>query len=423
MSLAIRTPTGAQDRVIAWVDNNIKRVGAYLVDAFVERGSAVAASDNAEELIASKKFARVDHLLMDFDMGGDDGFSKLERILSEVDVVSAYICTGYAHLDELERQRVEYSNKLGRPIGLIRKEHLPAIDPDEEHDEVDGFLSELDDGSYLTDSADLSLDVLVDEQTMPTYSEHRRLTLSERVRVLELGRQLYRTTIDSYFADGFIWLLLDGSTGKVLESAKNTASILPNEVVDRRAEEERFVPLTFSKGWSLDTLDNVCDPKTEMVNYPVLELKPIEKQGSNIVAKSEEFLHFDDGNSFSLLAYEYFLEKGWISAIKNPGYREQGDLCLVGKEVVIKDVEVRDAGGQTRSRDFNAFATMDWTKHRIALQCVDVCPHGTLYPPQRSSKICSRRKGLLGRNLKEQLQVGITTYPGTSKVRFADIPS
>lgn len=422
MSVAFSRPEGAQSRLIAWVDNNIKRVGAYLVDAFVERGSAVATSESAEELLTSAELSRIDHLLVDYDMGGEDGFAKLERLLNEIEVDSAYICTGFAHLDELEQRRAEYSKKLGRQIGLIRKEHLPAVDFDEEFDEVDEFLEELDEGRYLTDTADLSLDALLDEQTMPTYDEHRRLSLSERVRVLKLGRDLYSSVIESHFSDGFIWLLLDGSTGRVLDAAKEAKDIVASEQVDRMAEERKFVPLTYSKGWSMDTIDNVCDPKTEMTNYPVLELHPLDKATSTIVDKSSEVLHFDDGNSFSLVGYEYFLERGWITAIRNPGYREQGDLELVGKEIVFEDVEVRDSDGQTRSRNFNAFATMNWTTHRIALSCSDVCGYGTFYPPERVEKICSRRKGLLGRNLKEQLNVGIATYPNTSKVRFVDIP-
>ncbi len=423
MSLIITPAEGNSKRMVAWVDNNIKRVGAFIVEAFAALNSTVATSESAEELLTADEIGRIDHLLMDYDMGGEDGFDKLERLVGTLDVGRAYVCTGFAHLDEVEKRREITSERLGREIGLIRKEHLPVVDVDDHLSDVSLFLDELDKGMYLTDSADHNLDALVDSQTMPNFEEHRRLSLVERIKVLQLGRKLYRSAIDSHFADGHIWVLNDGASGRVVSSAKAPFEIIPQEDVDRKAEEEKFVPLTYSKGWSVDSIDNICDPRSEMMNYPVLQLKPTNSPDSKIVDQTEEILHYDDGNSFTLIGYEYFLERGWISAIKNPGLREQGDLELVGKEVILRHVEVRDSGGSNRAREFRAFAVLDWLGKRIALRCVDVCRRGALYPPARSERICSRRKGLLGRNLKEELNTGIATYPGTSKVRFVEFPT
>ena len=426
MTVNVIIPAGESERVLAWVDNNIKRVGAFVAEAFSTLNSTVATCETAEELMEQNvidQLGKIDHLLMDYDLAGEDGFEKIEKLFCSLQIGKAYVCTGYAHLDVIEEKRKFYSEKLGKEIGLIRKEHLPEVDASDDFTDVSEFLSDLDAGNYLLDSADHNLDTLVDNQTMPNFEEHRRMSLSERIKVLKLGRRLFRSTIDGHFADGSIWLLINGSTGSVVRYANSTADILDQEDVDRIAEDEGFVPLTYSKGWSVDTIDNVCDPRSEMVNYPVLQLKPTNSKKSKVVERHEEIIHYDDGNSFSLIGYEYFLERGWISVLKNPGLREQGDLELVGKEVTLRHIDVRDSEGMSRSREFRAFAVLDWTDKRIALECVSVCGRGVLYPPTREQKICSRRKGLLGRNLKEELNIGITTYPGTSKVRFVKLPT
>lgn len=309
MAYAIVNSEGESHRVLAWVDNNIKRVGAFIVEAFAIKNSTVATSETIDELIGSK-VGHIDHLLIDYDLGGDNDIENFVRLIESLDVDRAYLCTGYAHLDAVEQMRDTVSNQLGRQIGLIRKEHLPVVDVDDSYKDVTIFLDQLDKGSYLSDSADHKFDSLIENQTMPNYEEYKRLSLEERVRVLKFGRQLYRSTVDSYFNDGHVWVLIDGASGTVISCAKNSTEIIPQHKIDKMADEGGYIPLTYSKGWSLDSIDNVCDPQSEMTNYPVLQLKPVDRPNSEIVDTGEEILHYDDGNSYTLIGYEYFLERG-----------------------------------------------------------------------------------------------------------------
>jgi CheY-like chemotaxis protein len=403
----------AVERLIAWIDNNINMVAFDLAKAFTKQGSNVVASASVDAFIEDQNVGKVDHLFLDYDLGGQDGFEQIERILEKKEIDKVYVCTAFAHLEQIGEKRDQIQKRTGKKIGLIRKENLPFVD---EHDEIAEFMTELDKGDYLDDTADLSLSELREHETIPTFEQYKRLSLTERIRVLELGRKLYASTIDSHFSDGFIWLFIDANTGSVLQSSREAENILPQMEIDVYAEQNRIVPLTFSKGWSIDALDNVCNPMSEMANYPVIQLDKSATED-----EFPEFLHYDDGNSFSLFGYEYFLEKGWINVLFSPGMREQGDLTLIGKEVRFRGIELKDAFGQTKSRDFTGFAAMNWQKLRIALPCTEVCGRGMLYPPSNEKRLCTRRKALLGRNLKEELETGITTFPKTSKVRFESV--
>lgn len=408
-------PEAEQKRTIAWVDNNRNRIPNLLAGSLARCNSLVATSADVDALMREPELPHVDHLFMDYDLGREDGFEQMERLLLEVPVGQAYICTAYAHLAKIEEKRVEYAKRLGRPIGLIRKENIPFID---EVEDIEDFIRALDNETFVEDSATSALSFVEGYEALPMFEEYRKLALSERVQILLMGRKLYSSLIDGHFADGVIWLLLNGETGSIIASARRVEDIWMSDDVDRYSEENKAIALSFSKGVSVDSLDNRCDPRSELEYYPVVKVELINGADVPRDASSAEFLHYDDGNSFSLMGYEYFLEKGWIGTIINPAMREQGDLVLIGKEVKLKNAEVSDAFGQTRSRPVSAFAAMNWPQYRIALRCVDICGMGCDYPPEKEHKICSRRKALLGRNLKVELDIGIATFPGTSRVKF-----
>lgn len=391
-------PEGGPVRNLGWIDNTITRFDTFM-ESFSKHSTRSYAAVSPQAYMRDFEGRPLDHLLLDYDMVNDTGFDCLSDVMNSCPVKNVYICTAYSYEEHIHTAARAKEKELGLRIGIVPKERLPYADQD---DRVQDFLEALDEGRFYPLEQGLSpverngagqLEKL-------TFEEYEQYTLQQRLAVLSVGRKVFADLIDKAFRDGVQWLAIDANTGIIVREAREVSEIPSSEWVDDYVEKKRAVLLIYAFGATLDSEGGGCGSTADLRGYPRITIRSAEGNGT----VKEEVVHFDTGNSFTVLAYEYFLEQGWYPPIKNPQMKSQGGYDLYGTTVEMRDVTVTDSLGGSAVGNIKGFAVIEWPSHRFALRCDSACGSGVEYPAKENVVLCRRRVALLGRNLGAELR-------------------
>lgn len=390
-----------------WIDDQIERYRPW-VQAFTDSGVAVETETNLSDGIERLHANRFEVVMIDAMLGHESCVPALESITKYLNGARLFVCSGFFYLNDVLQETRSLKDRADTPIGTIDKTLLPFVDDPKG---ISEFLTEI----MSDESPDVVAEVDDDEPTspldkesLPTWEEYLDYPVNIRLRLSDRVASLTKELRKELFAKGAKYVLFCGRLDKpeIIRNSLNDA-LDEREVIDI-ARTLNSAPFPFSWSGEIDDLSKDCCEFSGLKGYPVLKVSSGGKS---------ESMHFDTGNSYSLLSYEWFLEHGWFDPSLFIQIHGAGDLEFKGRRLKLDKVIHTDGAGATKSGTLNAFAAMNWDTYRLATRCGSQCKN-----PNKlggASELCAFRRGLLGRNLPLDLDVNLRIDFTTGEIIFA----
>lgn len=383
---------------LLWIDDQIERYIPY-VNAFESHGLRVDSAGTLEDGLQLAGSNIYDFVFVDAMLGHVSCLNLLPSLLRLTEKAKLFVCSGFLYLDSILEQARALKGSVQNFVAVIDKTSLPFSNDD---GAVEAFLEKLylfnrEDAIYLDRPADEIVKKVESTQSLPTWDEYIALTAQQR---LDLADYVVEMTVDIREAlrnRGVAYALFCGTLDRpLLELSAGEPVPDEQELIDiARAHDSAVIPFRF--GGVIDDLSDRCSSVSGLASYPTLKIAKLT---------SSESVHYDTGNSLTLLSYEWYLEKGWISTFWFPEIYEAGNMTMKGRYYTIEAVSFVDAVGKVVNAPLDVFCVTNWSTHRIAAACGRDCEQEN----RRADKLCNYRTGLLGRNIQDAIPFGLMIY-------------
>ncbi len=395
-----------QGKRLLWIDDRVA-IHRALISRMEAQGIHVAAVETVDDGIVRLESDQFDRVLLDAMLGHESSLPEIPRILKAGGDALLSVCSGFMYQEDLKTERKAAEQETGASIGTIEKAALPDID---EPDSIQDFLHTL----FETRLPVLGHGEVVAEPTAMSlsYKRYARLGLEEKMLWLDEAEPLVREIANSYFAEGYIYLLFCGPFGEPSLKIDSYADIPSEEAVIEFARKAGFAPLALHNMGIVDDIPVHCCQRTGLHSYPTLVISAIEGE--------EEEVHFDNGAARSLMSYEWYGEKGWIPHARKPDLIRVGEMLLKGVYLTLDQCKFVDGDSKEATVPFSAYYIIRWERCRLAVHCGPTCTN-TWAAEQDGGDICRYRTGLLGRSLpRDELKVSFLVDFQTGRIRFVE---
>jgi CheY-like chemotaxis protein len=374
-----------------WVDDQIGRYQPW-IDKFKEFGTSVDSTDSLTDGIRKLDQNRYDVVLLDWKMGHDSCMHALPSISAKSKGANLYVCSSFFYTHELIDQVRQQQKETNIRFGSVDKTNLPFTDDD---DATKQFLVDLNASDNLKEAIDTvelnpalgQREDLVEKHEaipFPSWDEYSDLNARRKIAALREAASITKDVRSRLQKAGFRYLLFCGSWSEPLIMLKTLQNVPSQDEIVEKARANGYAPFVFSVGGGIDD----CSENSGLAGYPFLRI--------TFRGTSEE-IHFDCGNPYTLLSYEWYVEKGWLSDSFVFELHSAGEMVLYGKHFELPGTMVTDASGETEIVSLHGFAAIDWNATRLATQCNLDCL--SWEERKKGSGVCRYRTGLLGRNL------------------------
>jgi CheY-like chemotaxis protein len=387
-----------------WVDDQIGRYGPW-IKKFEEFGTSVDATDSLADGIQKLEQNQYDVVLLDWKMGHESSMHALPVISAKSKNANLYICSSFFYTDELVDQFRKQQTEHHVRLGSIDKTNLPFVDDD---DGTAQFLLDLN-ATDLIDSVvpDQKISAAFDEELLstrfPTWDEYSELNARGKIEALKQAADTTEKIRQEFEEAGYRYLFFCGSWTEPLIKLKVLQGLPSQDDIVEKARAGGYAPFVFSLGGGVDD----CSERNGLHGYPTLRL--------GLRGSSEE-VHFDSGNPYTLLSYEWYVEKGWLSDSFAFERHCAGEMVLYGRHFTLSGAIVTDASGRDVPMSLQGFAATDWADTRLATHCARDCSDWEAR--KITNERCKYRTGLLGRNLPAAAGIRFSIDYRTGKVFF-----
>lgn len=399
-----------QEPSVLWVDDQIQRYSPW-IQRLEDVGLHVSPSDNLShgmELLEQHDYQVV---LIDLMMGHESCISALEEVATAAKGAKVFICSAFLYLEEFLNQYKNTISKSGIPIGILDKTSLPF--PDDEPAFL-SFVEKLNSDEFLKSSIQnmfgaqnetISEHFSISELSWPAY---QGMNINEKLSILDIAYLETQETRKTLEDQGYNYFVFCGDFETPVFRSKSLRETLSEKELLEIADRKKKPPFTFSTGGIIDDTSVNCCARNGLARYPTI--------GIGYADEIEE-VHFDTGNSYTLLSHEWYAEKGWWGQTNLPGIYSAGEMHFRGRHVDLDPVSFSDSVGTTIDAPLKGFAAFNWASYRIAAKCGPACTNSN-YKNGDPNQLCKFRTGLLGRNLPIDLDVNITNDFVEGKTSF-----
>jgi hypothetical protein len=396
----------AKGKRLLWIDDRVS-IHRALISRMESYGVQVSASETIEDGILELNSSRFDRVLLDAMLGHESSLPQIPLLLEAAGDALLSICSGFMYQDDLKKEQAAAEKETGVPIGTIEKATLPDID---EPEAIQAFLGTLfGQNAPISEESEVSLEPT---SLALSYNQYARLGLEEKMIWLDEAEPLVRAVADDLFSAGYVYLLFCGSVDKPALQIHKYSEIPSEEEVIKFARNTGYAPLAVHNVGIVDDVSAACCDSSGLRSYPTLIISAIQ-------GETEE-VHFDNGASQSLMSYEWYGEKGWISYVRVPELIRAGEMRLKGSRISISPCGFKDGNGTRMDAPFTAYYIIKWEDCRLAVRCGPACQNSWAQEG-KGAQICRYRTGLLGRTLpRDELKINFVVDFQSGKIQFLE---
>lgn len=393
---------------LLWVDDNIEQFQPF-VTKFQEHGLYVGTASSSPNGFIELRKQQYDIVFWDFMMGHEPCVHILDSIVEMAGSAQVFIVSSFLYLNEVMEQLTRKISKSSLRIATIDKTTLPFTDDDQA---IQDFLSDLMSGQYFAspskaEDVDRRVQEAMRSSEVLLWNSYLELDLSGKMAALDKVAEITKDIRQQLEQEGYVYMLFCGNYSEPLQKCKSLDEIPSEKQIVDIARSLDSAPFEFSVSGMVDDLSANCCERSGLKGYPILKI--------GYKRESEE-IHFDTGNPFTLISFEWYTEKGWIDPSVLIQHHKAGDMAFKGRHIEWHNVIVTDSNGVTACCTFKGFAACDWNAYRIAIECGPDCKND--YRSSSKSKLCKYRTGLLGRNFATNLQKKLTIDCMTGNITF-----
>jgi CheY-like chemotaxis protein len=392
---------------LLWVDDQIDRYMPWITK-FSEYGTKVDSTDSLVEGLQKLDEKSYDVVLFDAMMGHESCIHVLPEIHAKARGANLFVCSAFFYLPDVIAQLGQQQRAKQVRIGRLDKTNLPF--PDDENGTL-RFLEDLNAAENVGESFGVDKTIIevrpkpTDAKTKdeyPSWDVYNELDARGKIAAIESAAIKTKDIRRKANEAGYRYLVFCGSWTKPLIQEKTLDELPTQDEVVEKARTLGYAPFVFSIGGSVDDVSSGCSERSGLRSYPVLRIT---------FRKGTEEVHFDTGNPYTLLSYEWYVEKGWLPVSRIFDMYTAGEMELIGNHFRLPEIIVTDAAGEGERVTLTGFLVTGWNSKRLATPCLSDCT--TPHDRKLYGGVCRFRTGLLGRNLAQAI-------PRRIKVDFRD---
>jgi hypothetical protein len=401
---------------LLWVDDQIDRYGPWIAK-FGEHGTQVDASYTLEEGLRKLEENYYDVVMIDLMIGHESCMHVLPVFAQKARGANLFVCSSFFYLPdvmkEFSRERTDNQIRIGR----LDKTNLPFTDDAAATIQFLSDLGKTDNPTEMPQGAvessghgPIGSRSRNESTRFPSWDHYVELDASGKIEALKAAAERTQEIRAKAHEAGYRYLVFCGSWTEPLIKLTTVDAIPTQDVVVEKARTLGYAPFVFSVGGSIDDFSEDCSNKSGLSGYPILKLT---------FRGSSEEVHFDTGNPYTLLSYEWYTEKGWLPVNRIFDMHTAGEMELIGNHFRLPDALVTDSSGVNESVSLEGFAVTGWASKRLATICSRDC--ATSRSADLAHKFCKFRTGLLGRNLARKFASGLKINFKNGQCFFAEI--
>jgi len=393
---------------LLWIDDRVSGHRA-LINRMESHGIEITAHETFDDGLTELSNNRYDQVLLDAMLGHESSLPRIPDLLKVGNGAKISICSGFMYQDELKQQRKSVEEESGILVGTVEKAALPDF---EEPEEVKYFLDKL----FHKESLDIGKKSVNTDATKTSinlsYSDYNKLGLEAKMNWLDKVGQVISKEIEAHIEAGYVFLLFCGSAEKPVMQVDKYSDIPSEKEIMSVARKRGFAPFVVHSLGIIDDIPAYCCDSSGLRSYPTIS--------ASVSEGDIEEIHFDNGASHSLMSYEWYGEKGWISHMRNPVLIKAGEMTLHGARLNIDPCTFIDCKNSSIKANFFAYYIVNWENCRLAVQCGPGCQN-SWSENYRDYDTCKFRTGLLGRTLpRDELKVRFITDFGSAEIEFLE---